>query len=145
MPRAHVPGPIEKRDLLYPKAGTEIDHAGFVEACVAAERYEDAMDFVDRADRPDPSWIKPIHRYAVSHGDAHLLLRIDRAFRDLLTAEDWKEAAGRASLAGKEFFAKQCRAKAGIPEPAAAPVPPAPTTPEAKSGEHGHEHPHGHA
>lgn len=149
MSRVEIASPLGKRDLLYPKPGVIVDHAAYVEAYTAVERYEDALDFVDRADKPDPAWVKPILRYAVSHGDAHILQRIDRVFRDLVSVDDWKEAAGRAASAGKEYFAKQCRARAGIPEPAPAAqtevsATPPPPPPEGQAHGDGHDHPHDH-
>jgi len=83
-----------------------------------AGKYAIALMFLERS--KDRARLEELKKKAVEMGDAFLLSGIARLAPDLLKAEEWREAGGRARKAGKLLFARDCYEQAGDPETAQA-------------------------
>jgi hypothetical protein len=94
---------IKKRDLLHSEKTSADTHLRIGREFLAQERYSDALDFFEKS--KDIEAIKQIKKIALDHGDTFLLARLDRFDRNLLTREDWDQAARKAESLGRASMA----------------------------------------
>lgn len=119
---------IKRRDYLHSEKTTPAALSAAGREFFAAERYSDALDFFEKAN--DADGIQKIKRVARQRGDTFLLARLDRFDRNLVTKEEWEQAAKTAEAEGKPSMAAYVARKFAPPPaiPGAAPVEPAAET-----------------
>ncbi len=99
--KQELPGFRRKRDILFGKKISQdrLRRAG--EQFLEAGRYDDAMEFIQRAAAPDLA--RRVVRIAIDAGDTPLLMRAKKVLRQDVTEQEWNRVAGRGREAASRI------------------------------------------
>ena len=105
---------IKKRDLLHSDRSTPQSLSAVAREFLAAERFSDALDFFEKA--KDLSGLNEIKQLALRTGDSFLLARLERFDRNLVSQEEWNNAAVLAEQSGRASMADFVKRKFPAPD-----------------------------